>query len=147
MEAALFGGYEALWTLLPSSVLRPAAPEELQSVRWALLTLTAAGCAALAASKTICGCGTLLLPGDCAPEALERVRAERAVGYGLSPRDSLTFSSLESSPVLCVQRALLRPDGQTVEPMELPLKNLPELPPGDLLAALGTRLLLETYGI
>lgn len=58
---------------------------------------------------------------------------------GLSHRDSLTLSSL-SEPVLCVQRALPRLEGGSVEPQEIPLPPLP----GEaetLLPLLGMRLL------
>ena len=59
---------------------------------------------------------------------------------GLSPRDSLTLSSL-TEPVLCVQRSLPRPDGAVIEPQEFPLPSLPG-PPEELLPLLGLRLLL-----
>ena len=59
---------------------------------------------------------------------------------GLSPRDSLTLSSL-TEPVLCVQRSLPRPDGAVIEPQEVPLPPLPG-PPEELLPLLGLRLLL-----
>ena len=59
---------------------------------------------------------------------------------GLSPRDSLTLSSL-TEPVLCVQRHLPRPDGAVIEPQEFPLPSLPG-PPEELLPLLGLRLLL-----
>ena len=88
-------------------------------------------------------CLLLLAPGDCAE--LEGLRAERVVTYGLSPRDSLTLSSL-AEPVLCVQRALPRPDGTVIEPQEFPLPDLPA-PAEELLPLLGLRLLqmpLET---
>lgn len=69
-------------------------------------------------------CGLLLLPGNCPAEWLSRIRTDFAVSYGLSVRDSLTFSSLEE-PTLCVQRALPRPDGIIIEPREIPLPGLP----------------------
>ena len=53
--------------------------------------------------------------------------------------DSLTLSSL-TEPVLCVQRALPRPDGTVVEPQELPLPPLPA-PAEALLPLLGLWLL------
>ena len=69
----------------------------------------------------------------------ERVQAEAVVTCGLSPRDSMTLSSL-AEPVLCVQRALPRPDGGTVEPQEFPLPALPG-PAAELLPLLGLWLL------
>ena len=67
-------------------------------------------------------CRVALVPGNGGGD-LSGLRAETVVTWGLSPRDSLTLSSL-SEPVLCVQRALLRPDGGVVEPQELPLLGL-----------------------
>ena len=61
------------------------------------------------------------------------------VTYGLSPRDSLTLSSLRE-PVLCVQRSLPLPDGAVIEPQEIPLRDLP-LPAEQILPLLGLRLL------
>lgn len=144
MEAAFFCASDDLTPLLEPDVHPLTQLAQLTERRWDLLVLTRAGCAALAAGAVACGCGTLLLPGDRgAPAALGRIRAERVVGYGLSPRDSLTFSSLsENGAVLCVQRALTRPDGGTVEEQELPLPSL-KLPPEDALAVLGMRLLLR----
>ena len=62
----------------------------------------------------------LLLPGDCGANGF---RAETVVTYGLSPRDSITFSSLRE-PVLCVQRALPLLRGGVLEPQEFPLPGL-----------------------
>jgi hypothetical protein len=91
------------------------------------VALTPEGCAALSrvrgADKTL-SCELALLPGDCPLERLPLARTGRVISYGLSPRDSLTFSSLEQ-PALCVQRALPRPDGVTIEPQEIPLPWLP----------------------
>ena len=99
-----------------------------------LLVLTEAGLGRAASP-----CGILLVPGDCPAELLERVPAETVVTYGMSPRDSLTFSSLEG-PVLCVQRRLPRLDGTVVEPQEVPLPGLSG-PPELLLPVLGARVL------
>ena len=83
-------------------------------------------------------CRLLGAPGDL-PALPDRVRAETVVTYGLSPRDSLTLSSL-AEPVLCVQRALPRPDGTAVDAQEFPLPPLPG-PAETLLPLLGLRLL------
>ena len=69
--------------------------------RWDLLTLTPMGCALLPEPAAVTA-GILLLPGDCPRSDL---RAGTVVTYGLSPRDSITLSSLRE-PVLCVQRTL-----------------------------------------
>jgi hypothetical protein len=142
METAFFRGVPPLSALLPPALRRVEAAEDLPGVRWALLALSAAGCRALERSDFFCGCGTLLAPGNWGSLAAKRVAAERVIGYGLASRDSLTFSSLgEEGAVLCVQRRLLRPDGGTVEPQELPLPPL-TLAPEDALAVLGTWLLV-----
>jgi len=141
MDAAFFGS-GAIAELLPPSVRRLSAPEELTQRRWDLLALTRSGCVRLRPSGVACGCVTLLLPGDQGELTQGRIRAERVIGYGLSPRDSLTLSSMGEGAVLCVQRTLLRPDGGAVELQELPLPPL-GLPPEELLALYGVRLLLE----
>ena len=100
---------------------------------WELLVLTPAGPRRLESGVR---CRLVLAPGE---GRLEHVRAERVVSYGLSPRDSLTLSSL-TEPVLCVQRSLPRPDGTVIDPQEFPLPPLP-LPAQELLPLLGARLL------
>ena len=143
VQAGFFGAESLFFALrLPREVmwLDPERPEELARCRWDLLTLTQGGCASLESIRELfCTCETLLVPGDCPPELVRRVAAETVVTFGMSPRDSLTFSSLEE-PVLCVQRRLPRPDGGTVEPQELPLPPLPG-PTEELLPLLGARLL------
>lgn len=84
-------------------------------------------------------CECLLAGGDCSSEFLAHVQTNHIITYGLSPRDSLTLSSLQK-PVLCIQRALPRLDGTIIEPQELPLKNLP-LPAEQMLPLLGLWLL------
>ena len=77
----------------------------------------------------------LLLPGDCGANGF---RAETVVTYGLSPRDSITFSSLRE-PVLCVQRALPLACGGVLEPQEFPMPGVSALQ--TLLPWVGVRLL------
>ncbi|MDO4315707.1 MAG: hypothetical protein Q4C45_08000 [Oscillospiraceae bacterium] len=137
MEGAIFGCPAGWAGRLPPGTRRLTSAEELEERVWTLLALTASGCGRLGERPV--RCGTLLVPGDCPPAELARVRAEAVISCGLSPRDSLTLSSLES-PVLCVQRALPRPDGGIVEPQEFPLPDLPE-PAEELLLLLGLRLL------
>lgn len=84
-------------------------------------------------------CACLLVEGTCPAELLSSVKTAHVVTYGMSPRDSLTLSSLQE-PVLCVQRSLIRPDGTVIEPQELPLGELP-LPPEQMLPLLGLQLL------
>lgn len=110
--------------------------EELTEHPWPLLALTPGGCRLLGGSRPVCR--LLLAPGDC-PGLLADIQAETVITYGLSPRDSLTLSSL-AEPLLCVQRALPRLDGTVVDPQELPLPPLPA-PAEELLPLLGLRLL------
>lgn len=142
-KAAFFPDSQLLTALLPEGVTAFSRPEELGETDWDLLALTRSGCKQLSAvPDLLLRCGTLLLPGDCGALTQRQIHAERVVGFGLSPRDSLTFSSLgEDGAVLCIQRALLRPDGGRVEPQELPL-GTPPCAPEELLAVMGIRLLL-----
>ncbi len=86
--------------------------------QWDFLALTPLGCRMLAGQAVTAA--VLLLPGDCGANGF---RAETVVTYGLSPRDSITFSSLRE-PVLCVQRALPLLRGGVLEPQEFPLPGL-----------------------
>lgn len=139
MDAAIFDCPAEWARLLPPGVRRARLAEELREHIWPLLALTPEGCRALA---DLPGggivCRLLLAPGD-AQSLPPQVRAETVVSYGLSPRDSLTLSSL-AEPVLCVQRALPRPDGTKVDAQEFPLPPLPG-PPERLLPLLGLWLL------
>lgn len=133
MDTAIYVCCESWRELLPPGVQTPEQEEDLAVRRWDLLALTPQGLPAGGEVR----CLLLLAPGECAQ--LEGVRSERVVTYGLSPRDSLTLSSL-AEPVLCVQRALPRPDGTVIEPQEFPLPALPA-PAQELLPLLGLRLL------
>ena len=65
---------------------------------------------------------SLLLPGDSDPSFAVRTGALQVVGYGFSPRDTLTLSSFAGAErLLCLQRSLLTTDGVLLEPQELPL--------------------------
>ena len=136
MNAAIFGCPAEWARLLPPGTRRVLRSEELTEHIWPLLALTPGGCRALAGGVVVCR--LLLAPGDL-PALPAQVRAETVVSYGLSPRDSLTLSSL-AEPVLCVQRALPGPEGNLIVPQELPLPALPG-PAEELLPLLGLRLL------
>lgn len=140
MDAAMFDCPAEWVRLLPPGTRRVLRSEELTEHIWPLLALTPGGCRALAERRESGGvvCRLLLAPGDL-PALPPRLRAETVVSYGLSPRDSLTLSSL-TEPMLCVQRALPRPDGGVVDPQEVPLPPLPA-PAEALLPLLGLRLL------
>lgn len=137
MESGIFDCPEMWERLLPEDTRRLRNPAELPDKSWDLLALTRSGCQRLGQQEI--RCRTLLVPGDCPPALLARLHAETVISYGLSPRDSLTLSSL-TEPVLCVQRTLLRPDGAPVEPQEFPLPELPG-PAVELLPVFGLRLL------
>ncbi|MCI9330648.1 MAG: hypothetical protein HFG05_00520 [Oscillibacter sp.] len=138
MDAAIYDCPKEWAHLLPPGTQRVRRETELTEHFWPLLALTPEGRQTLAQRRE--GeiiCRLLLSPGDQAVPA--QVRAETVVSYGLSPRDSLTLSSL-TEPVLCVQRALPRPDGAVIDPQEFPLPRLPG-PAEVLLPLLGLYLL------
>lgn len=137
MDAAIYNCPTEWERFLPPGTRAIRRAGELAEHIWPLLALTAEGCRALAEDGEII-CRLLLAPGDL-PALPAQVRAETVISYGLSPRDSLTLSSL-TEPVLCVQRALPRPDGSFVDPQEFPLPSLPG-PAEALLPLLGLRLL------
>ena len=133
MEGVMIGGPRGWSKWLPPGILRADTAETLTRRTWEILAL--AGEEGVRREIT---CRVALVPGSgCG--ALTGLRAQTLVTWGLSPRDSLTLSSL-SEPVLCVQRALLRPDGGVVEPQELPLPRLPA-PAEQMLPLLGLWLL------
>ncbi len=139
MDAAIYDCPEAWEGFLPPGTRRLRRVEELTRHLWPLLALTAGGCQALLKRRESgLICRLLLAPGELRP-ALAGIQAEPVISCGLSPRDSLTLSSLRS-PVLCVQRALPRLDGTVIEPQEFPLPPLPG-PVEAMLPLLGLRLL------
>lgn len=142
-ESAFFGGGAAPPAPLPAGVERPGTVRALTEKRWELLALSAEGCRRIASTpEAVCACGTVLLPSEWTALTVRQIRAERVVSCGLSPRDSLTLSSIgDQNAVVCVQRALLRPDGAQVEPQELPVSR-PGGSAEDLLAVIGLGLLL-----
>lgn len=65
---------------------------------------------------------SLLLPGGSDPSIAKRIPALQLIGYGFSPRDTLTLSSFaRSERMVCLQRSLLTVWGELLEPQELPL--------------------------
>ena len=114
-------------------------PAQLAGADLALLTVSpgAAGWAGAGALD----CRTVLLPGAAGPLA-RALRADCAVSYGTSPKDSLTFSSLDGNRIcLAVQRELVTLDGAVLERQELVLPFPPGLAPSVFLAWAGTLLL------
>ena len=103
-------------------------PAELAGARLELLTVSPAARGWAGAGAV--PCGTVLLPGT-------------AGSYGTSPRDPLTFSSLEGDRLcLAVQRELVTLGGAVVEQQELVLPFSTGASPLPFLAAAGTLLLL-----
>lgn len=87
-------------------------------------------------------CRTVLLPDPAGPLAYS-LFADRVVSYGLSPRDTITLSSLEGTHIcVAVQRELIRLDGSVVERQELVLPRREGQSPELLLVQAGLRLLL-----
>lgn len=134
MEGALIGGPQSWGGWLPPGILQVGSAEELTERNWDILAFVGDG----GSMPQTVSCRVALVPGNGCVD-LTGVQAETVVTWGLSPRDSLTLSSL-SDPVLCVQRALPRPDGGVVEPQELPLPRLPA-PAEQMLPLLGLWLL------
>ena len=137
MESGIYGCPAGWAEWLPPGARRVRTRTGARRRTWGVFALTPDGCRKLRRAEL--RCGLLLIPGNCPAEALPRLRAGRAASYGLSPRDSLTFSSLEE-PILCVQRALPAPDGGVIEPQEIPVPGLPA-PFEDFLPLLGLWLL------
>ena len=93
-------------------------PAELAGARLELLTVSPAARGWAGAGAV--PCGTVLLPGTAGPLA-RALNARQAVSYGTSPRDTLTFSSLEGDRLcLAVQRELVTLGGAVVEPPPCP---------------------------
>lgn len=90
MDGGFFLCPDAWEFLLPAGVCHLRDAGSVCRKRWDLLTLTPMGCALLPEPAAVTA-GILLLPGDCPRSDL---RAGTVVTYGLSPRDSITLSSL-----------------------------------------------------
>ena len=138
MEGAIFHCPDHWRGMVPPETRILQTAGEVTKKEWPILALTADGCRSVLEKQL--RCGTLLVPGEFSMILLPRIQAKTIITCGLSPRDSLTLSSLKEIPVLCVQRILPRPDGGLVEPQEILLPSLP----GDaeaLLPLLGIRLL------
>lgn len=86
-------------------------------------------------------CRTALLPG-AAGALVRHLRVEQAVSYGVSPRDTITFSSLEGNRLcLALQRELVTLSGGVVEQQELVVPCPAGSFPLSTLAAAGVLLL------
>ena len=124
-KAAYFSAAQAQ-PFLPASVLAPNAANVLAHAHWKLLVLNPAGIRTLQAQRVRCTCDTLLLPSSPSGSVTQLVSARQIVEVGLSPRCSVTFSSLQSTgSMVCIQRTRRRADGSLREPQELLFPPLP----------------------
>lgn len=115
-------------------------PAELAAKPLELLTISPGACGWAGAGAV--RCTAALLPGTAGPLA-RALNVRQAVSYGTSPRDTLTFSSLEGDRLcLAVQRELVTLTGTVVEQQELVLHFPTGASPLPFLAAAGTLLLI-----
>ena len=139
-DAGIRTAVEAGLGELAAEVRAGRHPAELAGARLELLTVSPAARGWAGAGAV--PCGTVLLPGTAGPLA-RALNARQAVSYGTSPRDTLTFSSLEGDRLcLAVQRELVTLGGAVVEQQELVLPFSTGASPLPFLAAAGTLLLL-----
>ena len=127
---------ERLVPALPQGVIwQPSHGDEKDP--WELCAMSAESAAGLVSRPL--HCGTLLVPeGLYSP----LWKAQQVVSYGLSPRSSLTLSSMGKRDMLCVQRVLTGSLGKAMEEQELPLPDhWRGFSPADRLLLAGTWLL------
>ena len=87
-------------------------------------------------------CRAMLIPGRLAHLA-EGLTASWAVSFGLSPKDTLTLSSLEEETIhLALQREIVTLTGQRQDPQEFPLDRQDHTALCQILACVGIQLLL-----
>ncbi|SBW11068.1 conserved hypothetical protein [uncultured Eubacteriales bacterium] len=124
----------------PAALLRGSHPADFRGEKLDLLCIasTALGWAGGGAID----CQMLLLPGGLGPLA-RGLRCTCAVSYGTSPKDTLTFSSLEGNQIcVALQRELVTLPGGVVEQQEWVLPFPAGSDPMDYLAAAGILLIL-----
>ena len=87
-------------------------------------------------------CRAMLIPGRLA-ELAGGLTAYWAVSFGLSSKDSLTLSSLETETIhLALQREIVTLTGQRLDPQEFPLDRKDHTALCQILACVGVQLLL-----
>lgn len=144
MNSAYFDAAPDILPFLHPFLRRPRRAFSLSVSHWDLLVLNREGCRALLAARCRCSCDTLLLPDAHAGAVMQLVDARQVVGVGMSGRSTLTCSSLQRGrSLICLQRTLSKPDGQTVEPQELLFPCPAPVSPEEQLLLCGSRLLLE----
>ncbi len=90
----------------------------------------------------VCPCRAMLIPGRLAEEA-GGLSAGWAVSFGISPKDSLTLSSLgEDTILLALQREVITLTGERLDPQEFSLARGGHTAPCHVLACVGVQLLL-----
>ena len=88
------------------------------------------------------GCPIVLLPGTAGSLA-RRLHSGCTVSYGPSPKDTLTFSSLEGDQLcLAIQRELITLAGAVVDQQELVVSRPNRFSPLSFLAAAGALLII-----
>lgn len=84
----------------------------------------------------------ILMPGDLI-ECFKAVKSDYVISYGMSPRDTITASSISDDGVqISLQRELVTLKGEVVERQELPLIPLKHSTPERIMTVLGAVLLL-----
>ena len=87
-------------------------------------------------------CRAMLVPGRLA-ELARRLTASWAVSFGLSPKDTLTLSSMGENTIhLALQREIVTLTGQRLDPQEFPLARQDHTALCQVLACVGVQLLL-----
>ena len=146
MEIAVVGAQaRTLCRAAGVSGARPfSTPAQSGGRAWDLLALSAD--AVRAPFSGTLRARSLLLPGDSDPSLAAGAQAQQIIGYGFSPRDTLTLSSFAGKErLLCLQRGLLTLGGALREPQDLPLPEaLSALREEDALFIAGLRLLCGT---
>lgn len=126
---------------LPREVAAVRDMAALTARRWRLCALNAEGARRLGEQSL--RCDTLLLPEGVCPAG---VRAKQVVSYGLGGRNTLTLSSMDTRPLLSVQRAFANLRGETVEMQEIALpEDWVRFEKTQILALAGIRLLCGTW--
>ncbi|GHV05676.1 hypothetical protein FACS1894217_02970 [Clostridia bacterium] len=89
-----------------------------------------------------CECKIAVIPGDASPD-LRYVRAGRVVTYGLSPRNTVTVSSMtDKYLMLAIQNEILNLDRRRVECQEFFAPRPRAVPPDTAIAAATALLVL-----
>lgn len=87
-------------------------------------------------------CGILLVPGKYAVRAAEVITSGCIVDYGLSSRDTITLSSIETKQVvLAIQREFITLNKTVLDRQEVPIRYK-NMPPEALMALAGSLIIL-----